>query len=187
MLDGVPMSYTSVLLEPYEPNDVVGDNHTSELMIPEEQLIEDVVWLDQQGLSIKIHATGDGSARATLNAFEAARKANGSDGVMHEVSHAEMIHPDDRKRFKELNVAAEMCPIIWYPIPGLTWEKWFGDRIPQWQVKTLGEAGALVSYGSDWPVVPTPNPWPGIEAMVCLLYTSPSPRDGLLSRMPSSA
>ena len=25
------------------------------------------------------------------------------------------------------------------------------------------------------------------EDMVCLLYTSPSPRDGLLSRMPSSA
>ena len=27
----------------------------------------------------------------------------------------------------------------------------------------------------------------GIERMLCLLYTSPSPRDGLLSRMPSSA
>ena len=27
--------------------------------------------------------------------------------------------------------------------------------------------------------------WPGIEA--CLLYTSPSPRDATLSRMPSSA
>ena len=26
-----------------------------------------------------------------------------------------------------------------------------------------------------------------IEAWTCLLYTSPSPRDGLLSRMPSSA
>ena len=26
-----------------------------------------------------------------------------------------------------------------------------------------------------------------IQAEVCLLYTSPSPRDGLLSRMPSSA
>ena len=25
------------------------------------------------------------------------------------------------------------------------------------------------------------------EADICLLYTSPSPRDGLLSRMPSSA
>ena len=31
------------------------------------------------------------------------------------------------------------------------------------------------------------NPWPGTEYEVCLLYTSPSPRDGLLSRMPSSA
>ena len=28
---------------------------------------------------------------------------------------------------------------------------------------------------------------PGIAALGCLLYTSPSPRDGLLSRMPSSA
>ena len=27
----------------------------------------------------------------------------------------------------------------------------------------------------------------GTVAMTCLLYTSPSPRDGLLSRMPSSA
>ena len=27
----------------------------------------------------------------------------------------------------------------------------------------------------------------GDTPMVCLLYTSPSPRDGLLSRMPSSA
>ena len=27
----------------------------------------------------------------------------------------------------------------------------------------------------------------GDEAKTCLLYTSPSPRDGLLSRMPSSA
>ena len=28
---------------------------------------------------------------------------------------------------------------------------------------------------------------PGDEVWYCLLYTSPSPRDGLLSRMPSSA
>ena len=27
----------------------------------------------------------------------------------------------------------------------------------------------------------------GLQINVCLLYTSPSPRDGLLSRMPSSA
>ena len=31
------------------------------------------------------------------------------------------------------------------------------------------------------------NPAAYIDANLCLLYTSPSPRDGLLSRMPSSA
>ena len=40
----------------------------------------------------------------------------------------------------------------------------------------------LVVYGS-------PYLWQELQALLptCLLYTSPSPRDGLLSRMPSSA
>ena len=29
--------------------------------------------------------------------------------------------------------------------------------------------------------------WDRVRSIICLLYTSPSPRDGLLSRMPSSA
>ena len=33
----------------------------------------------------------------------------------------------------------------------------------------------------------TPMIWRGPMVISCLLYTSPSPRDGLLSRMPSSA
>ena len=46
--------------------------------------------------------------------------------------------------------------------------------------------GELIGAGFDVPagfVVTTS----GYDAYVCLLYTSPSPRDGLLSRMPSSA
>ena len=39
---------------------------------------------------------------------------------------------------------------------------------------------------------PVPDCWTvhrdgGVDFAYCLLYTSPSPRDGLLSRMPSSA
>ena len=44
--------------------------------------------------------------------------------------------------------------------------------------KSLGKQMGLNNFGiflaSEWPII-------------CLLYTSPSPRDGLLSRMPSSA
>ena len=167
MLDGIPPTYTAAMLEPYEPSAAFGDNWRGKLMLTPEELAADVVALDAKGLTVKIHATGDRSARVALDAFEAARKANGDSGLIHEVSHAETIHPDDIPRFAALNVAAEMCPILWYPIPGLDWELWLGpERAKVWPVRTLVESGALVIYGSDWPVVPTPNPWPGIEAMV---------------------
>ena len=47
-------------------------------------------------------------------------------------------------------------------------------------VKTKDEAQAIV----DAEVQAAQAAW---DALPCLLYTSPSPRDGLLSRMPSSA
>ena len=37
------------------------------------------------------------------------------------------------------------------------------------------------------PRMPNQTPQDTEERIVCLLYTSPSPRDGLLTRMPSSA
>jgi predicted amidohydrolase YtcJ len=167
MLDGIPPTYTAALLEPYAPSAAHGAEYRGKLMLGPEELNADVIELDRQGLAVKMHATGDRSARVALDAVEAARQANGNSGLIHEVSHAEIIHADDIPRFRELNVAAEMCPILWYPIAGLNWELWLGEeRAKVWPVKSLTEAGALVIYGSDWPVVPTPNPWPGIEAMV---------------------
>src|SRR5664279_1846234 len=46
----------------------------------------------------------------------------------------------------------------------------------------FGEAHWLVQHNGG---VFLP-PWGKVEQWLCLLYTSPSPRDGLLSRMPSS-
>ncbi len=167
MLDGIPPTYTAALLVPYEPSEAFGDEWRGKLMHTPEDLAADVTALDAQGLTVMIHATGDRSLRVALDAFAAARRTNGDSGLIHAVSHAEMIHANDIPRFAELNVAAEMCPILWYPIPGLDWELWLGSaRSKVWPVKSLIEAGALVVYGSDWPVVPTPNPWPGIESMV---------------------
>ncbi len=167
MLDGIPPTYTAALLEPYEPSAAFGEDWRGKLMHSPENLAADVIALDAEGLTVMIHATGDRSLRVALDAFAAARKANGDSGLIHAVSHAARIHADDIPRFAELNVAAEMCPILWYPIPGLDWESFLGPGGSRnWPVKSLTEAGALVIYGSDWPVVPTPNPWPGIESMM---------------------
>lgn len=169
MLDGIPPTYTAALLEPYAPSQAFGDEHYGKLMHTPEVLNADVIDLDALGMTVKIHATGDRSVRLALDAIEAARQANPGSTLRHEVSHAEMIHADDLPRFAELGVAAEMCPILWYPSPAIDAMRMaMGERANRfWPVRSLVESGALVFYGSDWPsVVPDTNPWPGIEAMV---------------------
>ena len=167
MLDGIPPTYTAALIEPYMPSQAFGDDYRGYTMFEADELIEDVVNLDAQGITVKIHATGDASVRMALNAFDAARKENGDSGLMHEVSHAEMIHPDDLLRFNALNVAPEMGPNLWYPAALGDLRPLLGEgRHLFWQINSLYESGAHVIYGSDWPVVPSPNPWTGIEAMV---------------------
>ncbi|SVB42212.1 uncharacterized protein METZ01_LOCUS195066, partial [marine metagenome] len=170
MLDGIPPTRTAAMLEPYVPDALHGDKFTGKLIHTPEQLRLDLIELDALGLTVKIHATGDRSLRVALDAFEAARKVNGDSGLRHEVSHAELIHADDLPRFHQLNVTAEMSPILWYPSPvTAAMEKVIGsDRVSRFfPARSLSDSGALVVYGSDWPsVVPDPSPWPGIEAMV---------------------
>jgi predicted amidohydrolase YtcJ len=170
MLDGIPPTRTAAMLDPYVADELHGDNFRGKLIHSEKQLTDDIVYLDRRGLTVKIHATGDRSVRVSLNAIEAARKANADSSMKHEISHAELIHSDDIPRFKELNVTAELSPILWYPTPlveimAQIVSKDVAERF--WPIKSLHEAGAHMIYGSDWPsVVPDPNPWPGIEAMV---------------------
>ena len=170
MLDGIPPTRTSAMLAPYLPDGKHGDNFSGKLIHAPEQLAEDLIKLDGAGLTVKIHATGDRAARVALDAIEAARKANGPSGLRHEISHAEWVHPDDIPRFKALNAVAEFSPILWYPTPlQEVMAEVVGEEMAgrMWPIKSLLEAGAGALYGSDWPsVVPDPNPWPGLEAMV---------------------
>ena len=73
----------------------------------------------------------------------------------------------------------------YYPFGGMAW--WNGEAV-QVSYKTVRYSGkerdatGLYYYGFRYYV-----PWLQRWLNPCLLYTSPSPRDGLLSRMPSSA
>lgn len=169
-LDGIPPTRTAAFLEPYLPDAAHPQPDTGTLNLTPEELAADVTALDAQGLTIKIHATGDRSVRTALDAFAAARKAAGRSDLRHEVAHAEAISAEDLPRFAELNVTAEMSPILWYPSPLVeSMNTVLGrERVQNWwPIRALLESGARVSYGSDWPsVVPSPSPWPGIEAMV---------------------
>ena len=53
--------------------------------------------------------------------------------------------------------------------------------------ESLVNGGPEVARANEVQRLKISNEYESAKAKVCLLYTSPSPRDGLLSRMPSSA
>ncbi len=169
-VDGIPPTRTAVLLEPYLPDAKHGAGFKGELQHSQADLDAALIELDKLGLTVKMHATGDGGARAALDAIAAARKANGDSGLRHEVAHAELIAATDIPRFKALDAVAELSPILWYPSPlvAMMSQVIGRERAQQfWPIKSMHDAGVKMIYGSDWPsVVPSPSPWPGIEAMV---------------------
>jgi len=57
---------------------------------------------------VHVHAIGDYAVRASLDAFAAARKANGDRDNRHQIAHLQLVDPADFARFKELGVIADM-------------------------------------------------------------------------------
>lgn len=171
VLDGVPTDgHTAAMVEPYA--DAIGDDESRSkgiLMIPPGPLKKAVTEFDAQGLTVKFHAAGDAAVRAGLDAIEAARQANGFGGPTHDVGHNSFVQMSDIKRGRALGATFEMSPYIWYPnpiIPDIA--KAIGpERMKRWiPVKDAVDAGALVVPGSDWAVVPSVNPWIGLETLV---------------------
>lgn len=168
-LDGIPPTYTAKFLDPYLPSAKFGDHFTGEIYYSPAELARLVTKFDADGATVKIHATADGSVRVALDAFEAARKANGESGLAHQIAHAGYVHPEDRKRFAALGVVVDACPTFWFPHPIVTAIEWAigHERAYQyWPFRDLIDEGAIVALGSDWPVLPSPDPLLGLEGMV---------------------
>jgi predicted amidohydrolase YtcJ len=167
-LDGVPMSRTSAFIEPYLPDQAHGCcfRGTTTKTLP--QLARLIAKQEDRGLAVKIHCAGDGAVRTALDAFDVARSFKGATHLTHHIAHAGFIDPADVLRFKELNIVADLSPILWYPnqiIDGI--EQAVGDRVRQyWPNRNLTEVGALIATGTDWPVIPNPDPWSGLEGLI---------------------
>jgi hypothetical protein len=168
-LDGVPPSRTAAFLEPYLPDESHGYGFRGKAKLSLVELTLLMAKYERAGLPTKIHATGDGSVREVLDAIELIRHFHGADGPAHHLAHASFIDPADIARFKALNVVADLSPSLWYPGPILEATKLaIGEQraLRFWPNRDLYESGALLAAGSDWPVMPSPTPWNGIEGMI---------------------
>jgi len=131
---------------------------------------------DKEGMKVMAHATGSLSVRHFLNAVEATRRVNGK-GPRHHMAHSMLIYPSEvpRFNFETSNFVTEVSPYqLWVPDPAITaWPEMIGrDRfnLTMSPIKSIIDAGAVVTYGSDWDNIPEPDPWFAMEGMITRNY-----------------
>ena len=173
--DGVIESHTAAMLEPYANR----ASAKGDARFTPEQLDKVVAMLDKAGWQVMTHAIGDAAVRMTLDAYEAAAKANPAPerGRRHRIEHIETIDPADVPRFGKLGVVASMQPVhaTPSPAPGDVWSVNIGDERAArgWMWASIAKGGGPLAFGSDWPVM-TLDPLHGLYVAVTRMT-----RDGL--------
>jgi len=153
-MDGVWESFTAFNIHPYadDPSIVV------EPLFSLEHFTRMAAACDKLGLQIAVHCCGDGAVRQTLDGYEAVQKINGKRDSRHRIEHVEVCQPEDMPRFKELGVIASV-QLSHAPLRlddgGVAKPRLGEQRWKFWQPwRDLKNAGAMLSLGSDWTVVP---------------------------------
>lgn len=148
-VDGVTSTYTAYLLKPYsDKGDTVGF-----INYPKELLQECVINANKEGYAVRLHAIGDGAVRVALDLFEESNRVNDNTKIKNCIEHIESIHPMDIDRFSELGVIASMQPVHLILDVNEKVSRIGEERsVFEWPCKTLLNRGAVLAFGTDFPV-----------------------------------
>jgi predicted amidohydrolase YtcJ len=177
--DGVIESHTAAMLEPYANRATI----SGDARFTPEQLNKVVAMLDEAGWQVMTHAIGDAAVRMTLDAYEAAARANPAParGRRHRIEHIETIDTADVPRFGKLGVIASMQPVhaTPSPTPGDVWSVNIGEARAArgWMWNSIAKSGGRLAFGSDWPVM-TLDPIKGLHVAVTRTTPEGLPRGG---------
>ncbi|MFN8196010.1 MAG: amidohydrolase [Nocardioidaceae bacterium] len=174
MQDGIPENRTAAMIDPYltpeHPGGCrCGTDERGISFVDPALLPGHVAELDAAGFQVHVHAIGDRAIREALDAFAAARAANGANDARHHIAHVQVVHPADVLRFAALGVAANI-QALWATFEPQMVElnvPLLGPERVEWQYPfaDLLASGAHLSAGSDWPVT-TANPWEAVHVAV---------------------
>jgi predicted amidohydrolase YtcJ len=120
----------------------------------------------QADFQIGFHAIGDRGARMALDAFAFGEKQSGKRGLRLRIEHAQVVAPEDIKKFESLRVIASMQPN--HLLTDMNWaEKRIGrDRAKHsYAWKELLDNDVVLAFGTDYPVEPI-TPFRGLYAAV---------------------
>jgi predicted amidohydrolase YtcJ len=158
--DGSLGSSTAAFYEPFvgEPN----NRGLTMAAMDDGSMRKWVTAANARNLHIGIHAIGDRANDAVLSIFESIPNARER---RFRIEHAQHLNAALIKRFADDRVIASMQP--YHAIDDGRWaEKKIGERIKgTYAFRSLLDAGAILTFGSDWTVAPL-NPLLGIFAAV---------------------
>jgi predicted amidohydrolase YtcJ len=118
----------------------------------------------RRGLNVHIHAIGDLAIRASLDAFEAARRAVPQSTMPFSLTHVRFVAPQDIPRFAQLHVIAVMQLLWASPEASDSVKPHIDSEIYRWMypARSILDAGGEIAGASDWPVS-SPNPFLAIR------------------------
>jgi hypothetical protein len=153
-------SQTAALTKPY-----LNTGRSGQLLFTPAKMNALVSEAARRGLNVHIHAIGDLAVKASLDAFEAARKANPHTQLPFSLTHAQFVDPEDIPRFAELRVIAAL-QLLWAVADPSTNEQvkpYVDPSIYRWMypARSILETGGIIAGASDWPVS-TANPFEAI-------------------------
>jgi predicted amidohydrolase YtcJ len=177
--DGVIEAGTAALLDPYHD---CPHSHGIANWTPAE-LADAIAAADAAGFQAHVHAIGDGGVRLALDAIAETARRNGPADRRPVLAHVQLVDPADLPRFADHGVIANLEPLWAQPDPLMT-ELTLPRVGPargarQYQIATLLNSGARVSFGSDWPVTAY-HPLAGIATAVTRQTPAGDPDGGWL-------
>ena len=180
-VDGIMGNSTALFDEPYD-HQPENSGRLRDVMFPEGNLYRLIKGADLAGFTVTVHAIGDRANRILLDTYAQAIKENPARDRRFRVVHAQVVDPDDFKRFGELALIAEVQP--YHCIDDMRWmEERIGKRArTAYAFRTLKENGAVLSFGTDWPGTQAAyypiNPLLGIYAAVTRQTVTGQPESG---------
>jgi len=171
--DGALGARTADMLEPYED-----EPQNRGIEVTSSAALRELIGRAAcHGIHATIHAIGDRANRDVLDIFESVKAESAQRRLRHRIEHAQLLHPEDVRRFADLGVVASMQPVhILTDIPVA--ERHWGRR-SRWAYafRSLSKSGAMLAFGSDAPVE-APDPIRGIYAAVARKQLDGTPDSG---------
>jgi len=150
-IDGTLGSGTALMFGPFA--DAPGQSGLPQYS--EQEFYELIDRAYAHGFQVGTHAIGDKGVNWVLNAVEKAEKKYGQKNLRYRIEHAQVIKPEDIKRFKELGVIASMQPTHCTTDMRFCEQRIGRERSKYaYAWKSLLDSGARLAFGSDWPVEP---------------------------------